>query len=173
MSKCQPNSELFSACNVLIQVPHGSYTIQNFGRKINCSVSILFPSTLTLTHLNVVVKDGSNSSTEQEIREDEKGAILQRQCSSRGLDDYVEIRGGHDLDPMFMATYNDYCGIFPDVVQDSNATARQPRVDVGCGNTVMRLVSSGTQYNSVSFGMELFFDTQTSPCARKKNESNG
>ena len=153
-------------------MPHGSYTIQNFGRKINCSVSILFPSTLTLTNLKVGVGNVSEVAGEQEARAQRRDERLQRQCSSRGLDDYVEIRGGHDLDPMFMATYNDYCGNFPDLVDESNATAREPRVDVGCGNTVMRLVSSGGQHNSVSFQMELFFDTQTSPCTRKNTASS-
>lgn len=97
----------------------------------------------------------------------------ERQCSSRGLSDYVEIRGGHDLDPMFMSKYNDYCGQFQAPIYEENETTHRPRVDVGCGNTVMRLVSSGTQENSVSFGLELFFDTQTSPCPRRKGEHSG
>lgn len=147
-----------------MQMPYGLYTIQNFGRKINCSVSILFPSSLTLSYMSIGIPETRNGTMDLRAHRPE------RQCSSRGLTDYVEIRGGHDLDPMFMSKYNDYCGLFQASTNEDNETTKRPRVDVGCGNTVMRLVSSGTQENKVSFGMTLFFDTQTSPCPRRPRE---
>lgn len=121
-----------------------------------------------MTNVNVGAEDMTSDEPKWS-----SGETLHRQCHDRGLSDYVEIRGGHELDPMFMATFNDYCGIFPDVSEGSNvnATQRALRVDVGCGNTVMRLVSSGVHVNSVSFQMELFFDTQT--CPRSKITSSG
>ena len=139
-------------------MPHGVYTIQNYGTGINCSLSVLFPSTVTLTSINI----DSTLTGDQTTR---KGCLL------AGGRDYVEIRGGHELDPMFMATYIDYCGHYEgssDENVSSGSLSRQLRVDVGCGNTVLRLVSSGSQENSVSFQLELFVDSNTSLCPRKR-----
>lgn len=54
----------YLACNAILQNPQGVYTIKNFGRKTNCSVSIMFPESFQIisTDIGVRVKEGDSNS---------------------------------------------------------------------------------------------------------------
>lgn len=36
---------MFVACNAVLQQPSGVYTLRNYGEKVNCTMSIIFPET--------------------------------------------------------------------------------------------------------------------------------
>ena len=44
------------ACNVVFGLPQGIYTLKNYGQPINCSVSILFPETITIISNSIGTK---------------------------------------------------------------------------------------------------------------------
>ncbi|GFQ73980.1 corticotropin-releasing factor-binding protein [Trichonephila clavata] len=64
-----------------------------------------------------------------------------------GIHDYVEIRGGDGLDPNLMKVAIDYCGL-------KSLPSAHP-ISVACGNTAVRLVSSGHFENSVTFSFDI------------------
>ncbi|PRD19816.1 UNVERIFIED_CONTAM: Corticotropin-releasing factor-binding protein [Trichonephila clavipes] len=68
-------------------------------------------------------------------------------CRKRGIHDYVEIRGGDGLDPNLMKVAIDYCGL--------NSLPSEHPISVACGNTAVRLVSSGHFENSVTFSFDI------------------
>lgn len=45
----------FSACNVLFQDTDGIYTLRNYGKRSNCSISTLFPAAVKVAALNIGV----------------------------------------------------------------------------------------------------------------------
>ncbi|XP_054716565.1 corticotropin-releasing factor-binding protein-like [Uloborus diversus] len=128
-------------CNVVLQEPQGTYTLRNSGRQSNCSVSVIFPLSINLLSVSI----GVQRSGRQRTREFETG--LFSKCGKSGLRDWMEIRGGDGLDPQMMRVATDFCGV--------SKMPRSRPVSVACGNTAVRLVSSGRYDNSVTFTFDI------------------
>ncbi|KAF8783335.1 Corticotropin-releasing factor-binding like protein [Argiope bruennichi] len=124
-------------CNAVLQEPQGAYTLRNYNRKSNCSISVIFPLTVNILAVSVGVQSG----WPQKTLDFETGLLTK--CHKRGIHDYVEIRGGDGLDPNLMKLAVDYCGL-------KSRPSEHP-ISVACGNTAIRLVSSGHFENSVTF----------------------
>lgn len=83
----------------------------------------------------------------------------------------MEIRGGDGLDPAEMFTADNYCGhdLMPGELDDPsklfNTDSPNPlashKIDVFCGNTAVRLVSSGKFENSVTVAFTILLDLKT------------
>lgn len=125
-------------CNAVLHSPAGVYTLRNHGRSANCSISIIYPETIQILSTNV----GNQRYTMPGRYMDVETGTLHK-CKKRGMSDYVEIRGGDGLDPGMMSVAEDFCGL--------DSFPRKTTVDIGCGNTAVRLVSSGQFENSVTF----------------------
>lgn len=166
-----------TACNVILQVPQGLYTLKNHGRPINCTASVLFPTSLTLLNMDVggsvINSTSSNSSTSPDSSSSEAtteaSLSLRKECKKDGCQDYFEVRGGGDLDPLFMSPVANFCGTFDSSSHD--IPVKGTKIDVGCGNTAIRLVSSGKMNNSVTILLDLFIDLDASPCPRRNRRS--
>lgn len=50
------------ACNILVEGTSYVYTLSNHGRRINCSVTTLFPATVSLVSLDVGFSEQSRMS---------------------------------------------------------------------------------------------------------------
>ncbi|XP_059046084.1 corticotropin-releasing factor-binding protein [Achroia grisella] len=122
-------------CNVMLFGAEGVYTLRNHGETGNCSIIAVSPATVKILDLNVgqALKRGS-------LLDIETGTI--HHCTKRGLPDYVEIGGASGLDHTKMEVLDSVCGL------DSNE-GRRPAY-VACEDTVVRLVSKGKFYNSVT-----------------------
>lgn len=88
--------------------------------------------------------------------------------------DYVEIRGGDGLDPTEMFTADNYCGhdLMPGELLDNISSISHEtdsllpniashKIDVFCGNTAVRLVSSGKFENSVTVAFTILLDLKS------------
>ncbi|XP_015785266.1 corticotropin-releasing factor-binding protein [Tetranychus urticae] len=148
--KFQNNPE---PCNAILRDPQGVYTIKNFGRKTNCSVSIMFPESFQIisTDIGVRTKEGdsdpiANNNTVE--------TGLMRECKTSGVSDYVEIIGGDGLDTDIMNVAGEFCGLefLPGKIQ----------IDIACGNTAVRMVSSGRYENSITIAFDLITQFSTS-----------
>lgn len=83
----------------------------------------------------------------------------------------MEIRGGDGLDPAEMFTADNYCGhdLMPgELLGHSKSTSidflfrvASHKIDVFCGNTAVRLVSSGTYENSVTIAFTILLDLKS------------
>ena len=187
---------LFTACNVILQDPSGVYTLRNYGRRINCTASIMFPESIRM--LSTSIGSGSveaasarNSVETGLIRQvrifdqsfsmcDNSVTHLSSQCRGSGSLDYVELRGGDGLDPSSMEIAADFCGVdslpgafllssqlHPEKTSLtvtsilSSTFSAANKIDILCGNTAIRLVSSGMYQNSVTFSFDLFMDPKS------------
>ncbi|XP_023310441.1 corticotropin-releasing factor-binding protein isoform X2 [Anoplophora glabripennis] len=121
-------------CNVLFQT-NDIYTLRNYGKRANCSVSTLFPAAINVASLNIGVTPSNGRGIEFET-----GTI--HKCQKRGLDDYVQIGGSPGLDNGNMQVADSLCGL------DSKAGKRVEKI--ACDTTTVRLVSSGAFDNSVT-----------------------
>jgi len=45
------------ACNAVLQYPQGVYTLRNYGRRINCTISIIFPESFRILSSSVGAQD--------------------------------------------------------------------------------------------------------------------
>ncbi|XP_023220069.1 corticotropin-releasing factor-binding protein-like isoform X1 [Centruroides sculpturatus] len=140
-------------CNAVLYSPAGVYTLRNHGRPANCSISIIYPETIQILSTNV----GNQRYTMHGRYMDVETGTLHK-CKKRGMADYVEIRGGDGLDPGLMSVAEDFCGLdsFPNIYLYS--IKGKNTVDIGCGNTAVRLVSSGQYENSVTFEYSILSD---------------
>ncbi|KAG8186172.1 hypothetical protein JTE90_011996 [Oedothorax gibbosus] len=118
-------------CNAVLQDPQGTYTLRNYGRQSNCSISVIFPLSVQILATSVGVQSG----WPQKTMDFETGLLSK--CRKRGINDYVEIRGGDGLDPNLMKTAIDYCGM-------KSQPINHP-VTVACGNTAVRLLFEQSQ----------------------------
>ncbi|CAH1175664.1 unnamed protein product [Phaedon cochleariae] len=125
-------------CNVLIQT-EDIYTLRNYGKRANCSVSTLFPAVVKVAALNVGIKPSAGRGIELETGTIHK---VRFECQKRGLDDYVQIGGSSGLDNANLQVSDSLCGL------DSKA-GRHVEV-VACDTTTVRMVSSGAFDNSVT-----------------------
>ena len=53
---------ILSACNIITNVDEGIYTLRNYGKQINCSVSIMFPQFIEVLTLNIRVTRKASST---------------------------------------------------------------------------------------------------------------
>ncbi|GLV42103.1 uncharacterized protein CBL_04938 [Carabus blaptoides fortunei] len=123
-------------CNVLLQDTEGVYTLRNYGKRVNCSISAIFPAAARVLSISVGLVGGHSSIAM------ETGTI--HKCQKRGLDDYVQIGGSDGLDTSNLYVAESLCGI------DS-----KPGTDhhiIFCGVTTVRLVSSGSINNMSDTG---------------------
>ncbi|XP_053203828.1 corticotropin-releasing factor-binding protein-like [Panonychus citri] len=133
-------------CNAILQNPQGVYTIKNFGRKTNCSVSIMFPESFQIisTDIGVRVKEGDSNSN---VNNNTIETGLMRECKTIGVSDYAEIIGGDGLDTDIMNVAGEFCGL--------EFLSGKIKVDIACGNTAVRMVSSGRYENSITIAFDL------------------
>ncbi|XP_015917862.2 corticotropin-releasing factor-binding protein [Parasteatoda tepidariorum] len=128
-------------CNAVLQDPQGTYTLRNYNRKSNCSISVIFPLSVNILATSVGVQSG----WPQKTLDIETGLLTK--CRKRGIHDYVEIRGGDGLDPNLMKVAVDYCGM--------RSLPSETPITVACGNTAVRLISSGHFENSITFSFDI------------------
>lgn len=50
--------DYFLACNVVLQKPQGIYTLRNYGGKINCTASIIFPESFEILSSSIGIIPG-------------------------------------------------------------------------------------------------------------------
>ncbi|KAL3280241.1 hypothetical protein HHI36_017736, partial [Cryptolaemus montrouzieri] len=122
-------------CNVLLQGFEEVYTLKNYEKRSNCSISTLFPSAVRVDALSVGVVRADIRSSEVET-----GTI--HKCQKRGLDDYVQIGGSLGLDNANMILADSICGL--------NSRPGKFEELIACGTTTIRMVSSGAFDNSVT-----------------------
>ncbi|KAJ8961920.1 hypothetical protein NQ318_021539, partial [Aromia moschata] len=118
-------------CNVLFQTDD-IYTLKNYGKRSNCSVTTLFPAAVKVAALDVGVTPSDGRGIEIETGTIHK---VRSECQKRGLDDYVQIGGSPGLDNGNLQLADSVCGL------DSRAGKRLERI--ACEVTTVRLVSSG------------------------------
>ena len=53
---------IFSACNIITRAQAGVYTLRNYGKRINCSMSILSPQFVQVLTMNVCVTRRTSSA---------------------------------------------------------------------------------------------------------------
>lgn len=126
-------------CNVLFQDNEGIYTLRNYGKRSNCSLSTIFPAAVKVAALNIGI---SNMARRLEL---ETGTI--HKCQKRGLDDYVQIGGSTGLDNTNLQLADSLCGI-------DSKPGKQTEL-IGCETTTIRLVSSGAFDNSVTVAIRI------------------
>ncbi|GAB1601120.1 corticotropin-releasing factor-binding protein-like [Argonauta hians] len=141
-------------CNVIANSNSGRFTLKNYGLRKNCSFSFIFPAVINTVAVNV-----GTTSTLNSINIPQRHQTLQSffrkqfipslkyksQCKRHGGSDYYQLKTGDGLDPSLMQyTSTSICGI-------SHHNRYTPGVLLGCGHSVVRLVSSGDYYNSVTF----------------------
>lgn len=121
-------------CNVLVEGLEDVYTIRNYGKPTNCSLTSLFPAQISILSLSVGVSFPGDSF------KIETGTM--KKCEETGLKDYVEISGGLDLAAPKLTQAETLCGIdsYPGPLLET----------VLCGIATVRLVSSGEYDNSVT-----------------------
>lgn len=135
-------------CNVLLQDTQGIYTLRNYGKKVNCSITALFPAVTTPLSVSVGVA-GNRAGVELET-----GII--HKCQKRGLDDYVQIGGSFGLDNSDLFVVESICGI---------NSKPGPEQILFCETTTVRLVSSGAYDNSVTMSLRKAVEDDISPAA--------
>lgn len=125
-------------CHTLLQSANDIFTIRNYGRKGNCSVSALFPGVVRVAALNVGVTTTARTGVELET-----GTL--HKCQKRGMEDYVEIGGSFGFDSNHLQLADAVCGL------DSKSECESERIL--CEVTTIRLISSGNFDNSVTLAM--------------------
>ncbi|KAL5020033.1 hypothetical protein ScPMuIL_002925 [Solemya velum] len=122
-------------CNAVAMLENGIYTMKNFGERRNCTISIIYPERIQLVSVDVGV------TAEKPIIEGEIG--LTDKCAHPAGSDLVEIMNGNGLDTSIMTKRAAFCGM--------ESGAENKGVVLGCQHSVVRLVSSGKFYNSITF----------------------
>lgn len=124
-------------CNAVAMFEMGVLTMKNFGMRRNCTVSIIFPEKIKFLNVDVGV------TAEKKVTETEVG-LTDKQCMHFGGGDYIQLLYGNGLDTSVMATRAIYCGM-------ESRTDKTVKVVLGCNHSVVRMVSSGDYYNTVTF----------------------
>ncbi|XP_049821054.1 corticotropin-releasing factor-binding protein isoform X2 [Aethina tumida] len=125
-------------CNVMFQEVDDIYTIRNYGRRSNCSLSTVFPAIVKIVAIDVGVTPSAGRGLELET-----GTI--HKCQKRGLEDYVQIGGSTGLDTSKMEITESVCGL--------NSKPEHREEAIACETTTVRLVSSGAFDNSVTVNL--------------------
>ncbi|GFX45600.1 corticotropin-releasing factor-binding protein [Trichonephila clavipes] len=113
-------------CNAVLQQPSGVYTLRNYGQRVNCTMSIIFPETFQILASSVGTQSMPMTGRTMDV---ETGIV--KKCKKLGSEDYVEVRGGDGLDPSMMTVAEDFCGM--------DSVPGRSSVDVACGNSAVRL----------------------------------
>lgn len=128
--------ENLQPCNVVSMFKRGLYTVKNYGLKRNCSISIIYPERIQLLSVDVGVTG--------QFRQQEGEFGIRSKCHNFiGADDFVEIAGGNGFELGFLNVRGRYCGM--------EANVGGLGVAVACQHSLVRLVSSGNYFNSVTF----------------------
>ncbi|XP_075231482.1 corticotropin-releasing factor-binding protein [Lycorma delicatula] len=125
-------------CNILIEGTSDVYTLRNYGKHVNCSLTTLYPAKVKVLSLGVGL-----SFTKRNM-EQETGTI--HKCEKRGLGDFVQLGGGEGLDLSQLSVVDSICGMdsLPERVVET----------ILCGVTTVRLVSSGEFDNAVTVAVK-------------------
>ncbi|XP_077288585.1 corticotropin-releasing factor-binding protein [Arctopsyche grandis] len=121
-------------CNVLLTGADDMYTLRNYGRPVNCSISAIYPASVRFVAISVSVAKSTNR------HQIETGTI--HKCEKRGLPDYVEVGGSPGLDNVNMERAISVCGI--------DSIPAKSVLSLLCDVTTVRLVSGGQFDNSVT-----------------------
>ncbi|XP_060076608.1 corticotropin-releasing factor-binding protein-like [Ylistrum balloti] len=123
-------------CNAVSMFTQGVHTMKNYGQRRNCSMSIIYPELVHLVSVDVGVTAKMN--------EVEGDIGLSDQCLNRmGNADFVEVSGANGFEVEARNQREMVCGL--------TAGAERSGIPVACTNTVIRLVSSGEYFNTVTF----------------------
>lgn len=122
-------------CNVVSSTESGIHTLKNYGSRRNCSISIIYPETVELASVDVGV-----TSKETVVVADY--GISSKCVTSHGAD-FVQVMGGNSFELSAKENTGIICGL-------KSNTGSLGTV-VGCQHSVVRLVSSGNFYNTVTF----------------------
>lgn len=132
-------------CNILVEGTSYVYTLSNHGRRLNCSVTTLFPASISLVSLDVGFTNQRRLSRLLSSRRDHliahrstAGEVVHN-CEEKDMSDYLQIGGSSGLDTANMLVSDSICG-----------AAREPKASeetIACGITTVRLVSSGRHRN--------------------------
>lgn len=130
-------------CNILVEGTSYVYTLNNYGRKINCSVTTLFPASVSLVAIDVGSTESnpmSRSSSRHHLmtHRSASGGVVHK-CEEKGMPDYLQIGGSSGLDTANMMVTDSVCGKTRD--------SRTAEETIACGITTVRLVSSGNHRN--------------------------
>lgn len=124
-------------CNAVAMFEIGVLTMKNYGKRRNCTTSIIYPEQISMLNVDVGVTSDTKK-IEAEV------GLTDKQCMNFGGGDYIQVMNGNGLDPSTMTTKGVLCGM------DSNSEANAKFV-LGCQHSVVRLVSSGEFHNTVTF----------------------
>ncbi|XP_011331751.1 corticotropin-releasing factor-binding protein [Ooceraea biroi] len=124
-------------CNVLSVSTTDPFTLRNYGRRINCTFTAVYPGVVRVIALGV-----GGSDSQGIARTTETGTL--RKCNARNPRDQVQIGGSHGLDTTKLEVIDSICGI------DSKPEIKEL---VAYEVTSVRLVSSGYYDNSVTVGI--------------------
>lgn len=146
-------------CNVISIENSGTYTLRNYGLRMNCSISIIYPEVVNVLSVNIGTTSTGNSidflqRPSWHHRSNEIGKVrktpsmkFSSQCMTQNGGNYFELKTGDGLDPKYMIhRTKTMCGNFQ--------RQYRPGVLLGCGNSVVRMVSNGDYYNSVTFSYQ-------------------
>lgn len=122
-------------CNAVYMADTGIYTLKNYGNRRNCTLAIIFPEVVQLVAVDVGV------TAERKSIEAEFG--LMNKCETNSGSDMIEVMGGYGFDTQLMPRNHVICGL--------QSTPAKSKIVLGCENSVVRMVSSGKYYNTVTF----------------------
>jgi len=126
-------------CNAVAMFDEGVITMKNYGLRRNCTVSIIYPEVVSVLNIDV----GITAETKLPDGETETG-LRDSQCLAYSSGDYVQLMNGNGLDTALMRTRALYCGL-------ESSSEKNLDTVLGCQHSVVRMVSSGAFYNTVTF----------------------
>ncbi|XP_050421765.1 corticotropin-releasing factor-binding protein [Adelges cooleyi] len=124
-------------CNILIQGMNEVYTLRNYGKQVNCSLTTLYPAEVKILSLGVGLGHGQKRNYELET-----GTI--HKCENRGLPDFVQVGGGDGLGQL--SVVDSICG--------THSAPENMVETIMCGVTTVRMVSSGQFHNAVTVAVK-------------------
>uniref|UniRef100_A0A8D8V560 Corticotropin-releasing factor-binding protein n=1 Tax=Cacopsylla melanoneura TaxID=428564 RepID=A0A8D8V560_9HEMI len=125
-------------CNILLEGLSDVYTLRNYGKNVNCSLTTLYPAQVKVLSLGVGL---SNSKTKRNHEIEVETGTLHK-CEKQGMPDYVQVGGGEGFDLSQLSVVDSICGL------DSSPSKQVETIL--CGVTTVRLVSSGDFDNAVT-----------------------
>ncbi|KAI5699061.1 hypothetical protein M8J75_015842 [Diaphorina citri] len=128
-------------CNILLEGLSDVYTLRNYGKSVNCSLTTLYPAQVKVLSLGVGLSN-SKIKRNQDV-EVETGTL--HKCDKRGMPDYVQLGGAEGFDLAQLSVVDSICGLdsIPSKVVET----------ILCGVTTVRLVSSGEFDNAVTVAL--------------------
>ncbi|GAB6032123.1 hypothetical protein CHUAL_010486 [Chamberlinius hualienensis] len=124
-------------CNVLLQGIEASFTSSNYGQRINCSITALFPSHVDVLSLHV----GPSIMP------------IQTKCPERGSEDYVEVLGSTHLTSSTDSSFITLCGS-----HTAGKSVGDLFANVLCPTTTIRMRSSGRYDNRLQLHFRSLLD---------------